>query len=461
MKHMTLPKMIAAVSAGALLWTCVEKDPDLPVKGRRPLTQAEKERVKRNILKRPPAALTYRVNADLEGKVTYLGLVTPEPTITLGKPFTVIHYWQVKQAMPGWKLFVHTNGPGTSDFRNWDHHPVSGLHPVTKWKAGDIIQDRHTITLPRTVKYKKANLFVGIWRGGARLKVLSGKHDGKNRVLVASLLIGAAGPKPPPPSSVKITVRKARGKITLDGRDSEADWKTAESTPAFVHSLKGSPVKQTTTARLLWDDTHLYVFFKAVDDDVWATVTKPDDFKLWTEQAFEIFIDADGNGKEYIELQVNPRGAVFDAYLPRPGKPEADWSSGMKVKVVVSGTLNKRNDKDTGWQAEIAIPWAAINGRSKTTVVVPPKPGQTMRANLFRTDRPKNGALEAQAWSPPRRSTFHAVDRFGTLIFADQNGKAAAGPMKTGPAKPGPGKPMAPKRGRLSKRGSMKPGGMK
>ena len=70
-----------------------------------------------------------------------------------------------------------------------------------------------------------------------------------------------------------------------------------------------------TEAKLLWDKKNLYIGFDNTDDDVWSDLTKRDD-KLWTEEADEVMIDADGNGRTYIELQVAPNGNIFDTYLP-------------------------------------------------------------------------------------------------------------------------------------------------
>lgn len=437
---MTLRTILLSACLVGLTGGCVEKDPDIPAKGRRPLTRAEKARVKQNILKTPPAKLRFRVNADLEGKLVYLGMDAPAGPVVPGKPFTVVHYWQVKQATPGWKLFVHTNGPKLSDFRNFDHYPVFGLYPVSKWKPGEIIKDRHAIVLPKSTRYKTVDIYVGIWRGGQRLKVRSGKHDGKNRVLAARIRVGSSEPIKRRPRK-RYRVRRATGKITIDGKGDEPDWKTAPSTGPFVSSLKGKPLLPRTEARLLWDDKYLYVLFTADDADVWAQVSKPDDLKMWTEQVFEVYLDADGSGAEYIELQVNPRGVIFDAYLPRPGQVQTDWQSGMRAQVLVRGTLNKRGDKDQGWQAELAIPLVAVRGRSKAALILPPKVGQVWRANLFTTDRTVQGVLKAWAWSPPLRSTFHALDRFGELVFADSQGRVKAESGKLAQPKPRKGAP--------------------
>ena len=414
------------VLLGALsLMGCLQKQDDPMPPGQRPLSQAERERVKKEILTAPPATLRFKVDADLDGKITYLGLDCGAGPVEPGKPFTLTHYFQVKQAVPGWKLFVHTSGPGETEFRNFDHVPISGLYPVGEWKPGEIVRDTQTITLPPTTKLTTVEIHVGIWRGRDRLKVRSGATDGKNRVLAARLPVGAAGSvKAPEPSPRhRYTVARATGPIVIDGKADEADWLKAPASEAFVETLKGEAAPERTELKALYDDQFLYVFLSGVDADVWATVTAHDDPKLWTEQAFEVLIDADGDGATYVELQVNPRGATFDAYLPRVGQVQADWESGLKAKAVVRGTLDKADDQDEGWQVEMAIPLAAVKGRSEGKVQLPPKPGDVWRANFFRTDRPRSGALRASAWSPPLRSTFHALDRFGELVFGPQGVK--------------------------------------
>ena len=46
--------------------------------------------------------------------------------------------------------------------------------------------------------------------------------------------------------------------------------------------------------------------FAAEDPDVHSDFVNQDDH-LWEQDVIEVFIDADGNRRGYIELQVNPR----------------------------------------------------------------------------------------------------------------------------------------------------------
>jgi hypothetical protein len=177
---------------------------------------------------------------------------------------------------------------------------------------------------------------------------------------------------------------------------------------------------------VLWDDKNLYVAFDMEDKDVWSTLDKRDD-KLWTQEAVEIFIDADGDGKTYVELQANPRGALFDSYLPNYRQNQNDWNSDTKVAVKVNGTLDVRTDTDKGWTAEFAIPLEAARGKEPTMKNVPPKVGTEWRVNFFRMDSPAGRPQQASGWSPPMVNDFHALDRFGVLAFGDEKGRLPAG----------------------------------
>ena len=150
------------------------------------------------------------------------------------------------------------------------------------------------------------------------------------------------GARAPAAAAKRYVARKIDKPIKLDGKLDEAAWKDAPSTGLFVNTMTGAPAGHKTEAKLLWDDQNLYVAFENADTDVLGNLTKRDD-KLWTQEAVELMIDADSNGKSYIELQVAPNGTVFDTYLPEyrkyendvdPKRKQYDWNS--KAKVVVN-----------------------------------------------------------------------------------------------------------------------------
>jgi len=397
---------------------CVEQAEDKP-------TKEDEDFIKKNILTTPPTP-QFVVNADLDGKVTYLGMdVSPNP-VEAGKDVRVTHYWKVNVAPgEGWKMFTHISGTNKQGYANVDHTPVSGKYPPSKWKAGEIIRDQHTFRPPAGWNYDHLEVYTGLYKGGERMPVKSGPRD-ENRVFCGSV-----------PMNIKIApvkryiATKIAKPVKVDGKLDEPAWKAAKSTGLFVDSASGNAGGVSTEAKVLWDDKNIYIGFENVDSDVWSDLTKRDD-KLWTEEAVEVMIDADHNGKTYVELQVAPNGTIFDTYLPTYRKyedsidPKAkiySWSSKLKAAVKVDGTLNKRDDQDKGWTVEMALPLADANGLDKPGVKMPPSIGDMWRVNMFRLDSPKGKPQVAVAWSAPMVGDFHKLDRFGELVFGDEKGE--------------------------------------
>jgi hypothetical protein len=424
-----------AIPLCLLLLACVEQDEDKP-------TAEDMATAKQNILAAPPTP-RYAVNADLDGKVVYLGLDVDHVPIEPGKDVTLTHYWKVLSPLGDWKSFTHLNGAGANKFINADHAAVKGKYPVSAWKAGEIVRDQHSVRLPNNWG-PSVEIYVGMWRGPTRMPVKTGPHDAEGRVLAATVPV-AAGQAAPEPRK-RYVARMATKAPKIDGKLDDPAWTAAPSTGAFVNTLNGTAVPMKTEAKLLWDKKFLYIGIENTDSDVWAKLDKRDD-KLWTEEADEIMIDADGNGRTYIELQVAPNGNIFDTYLPERRKYEDSinpklkpfaWNSKMVAKVRVDGTLNKREDQDKGWTTEIAIPLEDVKGMDdKSGVTLPPVPGNVWRINMFRMDVPQGKPQQAAGWSPPMVGDFHALDRFGELVFGDAQGMVPPppSPMATAPAK--------------------------
>ncbi len=452
-RRWTLGRMAALLSVVMVvgLQGCLEKaKPQKRGWHRRQLTPADWTVIKKNLLKAPPAKMEFVDNAKLEDKAIYLGMDVRDPVV-VGKPIRVVHYWKCLKPMPNWRLFSHLNGAGGKGrFLNVDHVAVGGRYYVHLWKPGDIIRDEQTITIPPDWPGKVVEVYVGIWKPGkGRLKVVSGPSDGHGRVLAGRLVIGAR-PKARLGAVAKAprtyVVHKTENPPVLDGKDDDAAWKAAAWTSLFVNSLNGQPVSYPTKAKILWDDKNLYVLFSCQDPDVWSTIAKHDG-SLWTQEVVELMIDPEGDGATYVELQVNPKGAVFDAYLPRYRQTQADWESGLKAAVTVQGTLNKRTDKDQGWTVEMSVPLAAAFGKQKPGKV---GVGTRWRINMFRMEVPKGASRTAMAWVAPLKPDFHVLSRFGAILFADEQGrvppvsKQAAG--KDG-AKNATARPVSPTRG--------------
>ena len=421
----TLARLVpVSLAAMLLVGACVEQDDEKP-------NDEDMKVAKQNILATAPTP-KYAVNADLDGKIVYLGMdvdpATPEP----GRDIKLTHYWKVvAPAGDGWKPFTHLEGPNHQNFINADHAPVKGKYPASAWKAGEIIRDEHVVRLPPTWTGESMTVLTGFWRGAQRMPIKTGPHDAEGRVIAAVVPVKATAK--PVVRKRYIARRIAKGP-KLDGKLDDAVWKEVPTTGPFVNTMTGGAADQKTEAKLLWDNKFLYVAFNNTDSDVWSSLTKRDD-KLWTQEADELMIDADGDGKTYVELQVAPNGNVFDTYLPSYRKYEDSldpklkpysWNSKMVAKVSVDGTLNKREDKDKVWTVEMAIPLEDVKGLDKASAVkIPPAVGDKWRINMFRMDTPQGKSQQASGWSPPMAGDFHALDKFGDLVFGDEKGNIA------------------------------------
>ncbi len=213
--------------------------------------------------------------------------------------------------------------------------------------------------------------------------------------------------------------RKIDRDLEVTGKVDDPLWESAE-VAELQDTVTGKPGRYRTTARLLYNEHYLYLAFQCEDEYPWATLTEHDD-PIYEEECVEAFLCPSGKIRQYYEINVSPRGTVFDAFIlnGRPVGGDRIHFCGLKeytcedlvVKVSVDGRLNQRGAK--GWSAEYAIPFTSLIGADE----IVPRPGETWRMNLFRIDAPEKEHPEYYAWSMTGAVDFHRPWRFGTLRF--------------------------------------------
>lgn len=210
--------------------------------------------------------------------------------------------------------------------------------------------------------------------------------------------------------------RFAAHPIRVDGRLDEESWTSALPVGPFrsIYDPDRS-LKFPTEAKVLWDAAHLYVAFACVDSSPWWTLTERD-AHLWNEEVVEVFLDPDGDGLNYAELEVSPNNVVVDLLCPRP-RPDVDEA----IRWNVAGLQTAVERHSGGWTAEIAIPWTSL---ADTGVSAAPEAGDRWRVGLYRIKRPggpehpNTPENEFTAWSLTRGERgFHDPERFGIVEF--------------------------------------------
>jgi len=184
---------------------------------------------------------------------------------------------------------------------------------------------------------------------------------------------------------------------------------------ALRRAQDGADPLQATAVRVAHDGDALLVRFDCSDRDIWATHTRRD-APLWEEEAVELFMaPGEGDPAEYVEIEVNPLGAVFDARVSNPRgrrdsmRVDARWNAAGLVAAV-------DRPSPGAWRAQIVIPWVDV---------CPGPPPPVWRANFFRIERPRGGVHEFSCWSPTLVDPpdFHKPAFFGRLVLDGFGGR--------------------------------------
>lgn len=196
-------------------------------------------------------------------------------------------------------------------------------------------------------------------------------------------------------------------------RDDDAWARVAAVT--LMRCEDGAPPSQATSVRLAYHAKALLIRFDCRDRDIWATHTERD-APLWEEEVVEVFL-APGAGlpAEYVEIEVNPLGTIFDARVANPHgrrdsmRVDATWDAPGLVAAVDRATPGS-------WRVDLTIPWGALCDGP---------PPRVWRGNLFRVERPRDGDAELCCWSPTLTlpADFHKPACFGTMVL-DRHGAA-------------------------------------
>jgi hypothetical protein len=454
MRHTT--GLFAVALASLLAAACVG--------GSKGLSSEDKERLKANILDTTPADIPHKLDVNFEGKIHLIGYKFEPESARPGQEVKLTYYWRSDDTVEdGWLLFTHTKDETSSKMGNLDYvgplrEEKNGGHQLLgpeRWEKGKVYVDQQTYKVPDDVQ-GDVGIYVGIWKGDARLRVISGPNDGDNSAIVGKLNTGVQAKQAEEHTindvpSIVVNPLAKNEKITIDGKADEPAWGGATGTGPFVDVGTGKPNTSfpvNASAKLLWDDKNLYVFFQVQQTDFYTGFTdaksQPNAFtaagqpKLWDQDAVEMMVDPDpsGDNKDYYELQINPQNKVFKSQFDSLQQPNGgpngpfgheDWDPKLKSAVQIQ---KGPDGKATGYNVEVAIPWAAYAKAANH----PPKPGDVWRVNFYGMHN--NAGV---AWSPILgQGNFHKATRFAKVTWAMPSAAPAASASGVAAAQAGP-----------------------
>lgn len=180
-------------------------------------------------------------------------------------------------------------------------------------------------------------------------------------VTIAIMTCGAAagaflGMRKKPVVVDALVVPRPSGSIKIDGELDEPSW---VASPARTGAFPGKPYSD---ARMLADDTTLYIALYAADEDI----ETPDD-------AFRLTFDVRGTKHE---IEVTPKCVVTNA--PR-----------ARAACDTDGTINVPGDEDEEWVVEMALPFADVDIAR----------GVPFGLMFERCDKPKREPRSCTSWS--------------------------------------------------------------
>jgi formylglycine-generating enzyme required for sulfatase activity len=248
-------------------------------------------------------------------------------------------------------------------------------------------------------------------------------------------------PRPFQPQSYIIC--KTVDDIAIDGVLDESSWQNAEWTERFGHIfMKGYKTPfLATRAKMLWDEKRLYAAVQLDEPNLMGHVFEKD-AEIYFDNDIEMFIDVDNDGQNYIELEFNCLGTVWDMLLPkeygRGGIPfshpkienSPPWDlAGLREAVRMEGTVNYPFDTDRGWVIELSIPWESLEKTNRSGASLN-RPGSTFRLNFSRVEHPwpktwpvidwenRGGPCWDWTWSPNLVYNMHSCESWGRVVLS-------------------------------------------
>ncbi|SHH51464.1 carbohydrate-binding family 9-like protein [Flavobacterium defluvii] len=208
-------------------------------------------------------------------------------------------------------------------------------------------------------------------------------------------------------------IPKTSEKLIIDGDLS--DWKTPFLGPFVIHN-SGEKATQNTMVSLSWNDENLYIAYRSVDTKIVGKPQKKDSKIYESDDLVEVFIDPDGDGKNYIEIGVNAYSANYDMLLKCISPECGGWKTAMDFNIDGFEAISKITPE--GFDTEIKVPFSSLE-KIKNGGFAKPKTGTKWKANTFRIDYGNTTEYLALQDYKSQKFGFHHPEEFAVFEFVE------------------------------------------
>lgn len=235
-------------------------------------------------------------------------------------------------------------------------------------------------------------------------------------IILLAALLSSCRPEAPTLTVREYRCVRAATPIVVDGRLDEAAWAEAPQSEPFM-DIRGEawpePIYRTWV-KMLRDEECLYVGACLEEPEVKGTLTEHDSI-IYRDNDFEVFLDPDGDGRLYFEIEINALGTVLDLLMDKPysqgGKCFIPWDCrGLQTGVAL---VEADGELPAGWTVEMAIPFEAL-----AVGGVNPGKYREWKVNFSRVQWLREGGPEENwVWAPTGKVNMHIPSLWGRLIF--------------------------------------------
>lgn len=210
---------------------------------------------------------------------------------------------------------------------------------------------------------------------------------------------------PPPQTKRFIEAVRTDANLRIDGQMDEAIWKRAYRISDFVQvePYQGERATQQTQLSVLYNDKFLFFGIMCGDSLGKKAVRAIDfkrDFDFRQHDLINLSIDGFRDARNAMVFATNPYGVQRDLLAFDDTYYDLDWDGLWKVRT---------SRTDTGWTAEIAIPWQTLRYSASGDSI------QSWGFNMYRNRRLTN---EISAFSPfPRAFSATRMDYAGQITM--------------------------------------------
>ena len=191
----------------------------------------------------------------------------------------------------------------------------------------------------------------------------------------------------------------------IDGRLDDAVWQTSAVASTFKQRdpEEGADATESTTVRIVYDESHLYIgalLADATPTEIRASELRRDN-TLESDDTFSVLLDTYHDHRNGFLFRVNPRGTRYDALVRNESRfLYAEWDEQWIAAAVLT---------EDGWSVELAIPFKILRFTGDAR--------QTWGVNFERVIKHKNEFAYWAGWS--RDFVFQQVSQAGHLSGLD------------------------------------------